>query len=383
MNYKNYVSILNYYKNYYKENIDKIKHEYNNLFNNYEKDKFKNLMFKQKQLVLSILNEVLKNYNDFDNIDSMIILTGSLSRNTNLLYSDIDISFIYDNKYKKDLLNIEEQISYLLSEIYNFRGRDRVHGITFYLPMISSKRHKCIDENNYMIKLKEKNIYYKCRDNAYETMYNTFNSTRSAIDLTDYVINNLSMVEDWTNCFELIKDNGLYETFKNKVRDYEKKNVNNYNYKSVIDTLINKINNDMYMNNDSSKMLIKDLKKIYKSEVFNNFYKCLSLIYNLGLKKGMDIKKIDLNYFDKINILDKLKIDSNIIGDFYYYLFLITKLQYKLDLLNIDLSSHDGSEIDIKKIDKNIISELNDNKKILNNGMIDFLKQIERSLINE
>lgn len=383
MNYKKYVSILNYYKNYYKENIDKIKNEYNNLFNNYEKDKFKNLMFKQKQLVLSILNKILKNYNDFDNIDSMIILTGSLSRNTNLLYSDIDISFIYDNKYKKDLLNIEEQISYLLSEIYNFRGRDRVHGITFYLPMISSKRHKCIDENNYMIKLKEKNIYYKCRDNAYETMYNTFNSTRSVSDLTDYVINNLSMVEDWTNCFELIKDNGLYETFKNKVRDYEKKNVNNYDYKSVIDTLINKINVDIYMNNDSSKILIKDLKKIYKTEVFNNFYKCLSLIYNLGLKKGMNIKKIDLNYFDKINILDKLEIDSNIIGDFYYYLFLITKLQYKLNLLNIDLSSHDGSEIDIKKIDKNIISELNDNKKILNNGMIDFLKQIERSIINE
>ena len=52
------------------------------------------------------------------------MLNGSLARGTNTFYSDIDINYFYSNDYFEKMINVEEEVNYILQTIMGYRGKD-------------------------------------------------------------------------------------------------------------------------------------------------------------------------------------------------------------------------------------------------------------------
>jgi len=351
-------------KKYYNQAMKEIYTRYEILFRSYKKSEMKELMNLHKNVILNILESILQEYKEFDKIKYMILSTGSLARNTNLLYSDIDFSFHYENKYKKDLLEVEDQIAFILSKSLSFRGRDRIHGITYYLPKISNQIPTSILENDHILHLKDQEFHYQCRENAYDTMINLLNSTRSVEDLQIYITSNYKECYDWTNCFALIKDNGEYNSFYKNIKNYEKENLKRQDILKAIDKLIDKIDNSSYWDDVEEQIPIRELKIIFKNETLTNFYCLLAIIYRVAIINNIDLNFIDLAYFDSIEITKQLKIESDLIDKSYYYLFLITRIQHMLNAFGLDLSSHSKKSLSVKNLDKKYKEMYNQDKFI-------------------
>ena len=131
--YDNYVIDINE-KDYKKmlKSIKKLKEKYNveilklytiEKLNSKEFDFFKQRKFieQHKQILLSIINDVLKIYkNEFNDL-SVVFLSGSFARGTNKMSSDIDLHFFYKNDNYNYVY--EEIVSYIISRVVN-KSRD-------------------------------------------------------------------------------------------------------------------------------------------------------------------------------------------------------------------------------------------------------------------
>ena len=326
---------------------------------NYNKDVFKKIMFEHRMIVKSLILDMINEFNEFKNNKCCILLNGSLARATNTLYSDIDINYFYDNKIFKDMINVEESVNYILQTIMKYRGKDRIHSMVVYLPLVRNNQYEFLKTNKYPIYFEDGIIYNSCRENAEKLMYEMYNSTRNINDLIEYINKNDDdlNIKEWANCFELIYDNELYNEFISERVVYKgSKNMNCF-----INDVLQSINNDKnYIKINSNKVKVKDLKYFYKMLVLDNIYKFLSIYFRLN----DEIKTINLERIEEENI----DIPKEFYDCFYYYLNLIQKLQYLLDNINVDLSFHSEKVISLKNINieckekfnsNNIINDLN------------------------
>ena len=383
MTKEEYINLIKKEKHNFDIKYSELQKMYEICLKKYEKNDMKEIMLKHNKLLKETVLNLLRYYPEFQEVKSMIIFTGSIARNTNLLYSDIDINIIYDNKYREKLLQQEDKFCYMLSIILGFRGRDRIHGITYYLPKISNVYNNEIKNNSYKLEFSDGVIEYKCRDNADKTMWNTFNSTRSIDDLTNYMLDNSKLFEDWTNCYSLIIDNGYYNKFHSEIKKNELNNIKKEDFLESIHKLKLDIKEKL---NTKDIMTIRDIKLIYKNRQLHLFYKLLAIIYKILLMNGIEIDKIDLKQFDDSNILLKLNIKSNIFDYGYHYLFMITRLQYIINCLNLDLSKHSLLTIEKDKLNiiykeklggNDIFDDLNKVKNILNDEILTILDKLE------
>ncbi len=360
------------------------------LFQNYQKEEMKSLMEAHKNLILDILEKILENYDEFQDVKSMILITGSFARDTNLLYSDLDISFHYDNKYKEKFLEIEEQISYLLSEVLGFRGRDRIHGITYYLPKLDEKPISCILKNDYVLHFLDEDLHFKCRENSFDTMNNIYSATRSVADLKEYISSNFLSCVDWTNNFIYFKDNGCKDDFCKELEIKEMSLLSKWDKRKSINELEASLKHMIFFPKACDEYVIKDLKNIYKNEVLANFYKLLAIIRRIAVMNGYPVQYINLKDFDNLNLLNCLHIDSTLLTCSYYYLFLITKLQYLLDSLGYDLSKHSNKKVKITLLNQkckemsfecDFIMFINEEKKVFQTIMLNTLEKIKEEYL--
>lgn len=329
---------------------------------NYDKELLKETMFNYRALIKQLITDIINEFDEFKKIKCCIMLNGSLARATNTLYSDIDINYFYSNENFEQMINIEEMVNYILQTILKYRGKDRIHSMVVYLPLIRNKYRDFFNKNEYPIYLDDDIIYCSCRENAQKLMYETYNSTRDINDLIEYLNKNDNElnIKEWTNCFELIYDNDLY-------KEYIKKRVifkGTDNILNIINDVLNSINSDAnYINKNTEVVKIKDLKYFYKMLVFDNVYKILAIYFRLNNKfTSTNIKK-----FEEENI----GIPKRFYDYFYYHLNLVQRLQYLLDDENMDLSFHSTKNISINKINikykekfdsNNIIEDLNKSK---------------------
>lgn len=359
MKLNEYKNIIKKYQKKYIPKLSKIKKEYIKCMKNYNKELLKKTMLNHRRIIKELILDVVNEFKEFKKIKCCIIISGSLARGTNTLYSDIDINYFYDNKNFDKMINIEERVNYILQTIMKFRGKDRIHSMVVYLPLIKKDNYESIKNNRYPIYFDDDVIYNICRENAEKLMYETFNSTRDINDLCNYLNSNDNdkIINEWSNCFELIYDNNLYKKF------VEQRNIckNKKNIKKFIMHVMNSINNDdYYMDKNVKEIKIKELKYFYKMLVLDNAYKILSIYFRIN------------DRFNTINIFDfekrNIGISHEFYNDFYEYLNLIQKLQYLLDGYNIDLSYHSSKIILSKNLNKkykrlfnsdNILSDLN------------------------
>lgn len=339
-----YKKILEKYEKKYNSKLEICKKKLIACMNEYNKELFVTNMFNYRKIIKELIFDVINEFEEFKKIKCCILINGSLARGTNTLYSDIDINYFYDNKNFEKMINLEEKVNYILQTIMNYRGKDRIHSMVVYLPLIRNNKYESINNNNYPIYFDDGNIYNKCRENAEQLMYETYNSTREINDLINYLNenDNENHINEWTNCFELIYDNDLYEKFNKKRKVYKG---NNNLYKNINDILISINKDNNYINTKEKKINIKDLKYFYKMLPLNNAYKVLALYFRLNPK----FKTINIKDFEEKNI----GIPQEFYDSFYKFLNLIQKLQYLLDKENMDLSYHSSQSILKNKLNNN------------------------------
>ncbi len=360
-----YIKIIIKYKKIYLPQIKKIKQKFIWTMNNYDKNSLINIMVEHRNLIKNLILDVINEFEEFRKIKCCIMLNGSLARGTNTFYSDIDINYFYSNDYFEKMINVEEEVNYILQTIMGYRGKDRIHSMVVYLPLIRKNDYESIKDNKYPIHFDDGVIYNKCRENAEELMYQTFNSTRSIYDLCDYLNlnDNTSSIKEWANCFELVYDNGLYEEFiKNRKVCKDTDNLSN-----LIHNIMESINRDNYFIDDKTAQIkIKELKNTYKMQVLYNVYELLALYFRLNKK----FKNINIFNYEKENI----GIKKEFYETFYKYMNLIQKLQFILDDNDMDFSFHSTKVVTNKFLNQeykktfnynNIIFDLNNEKKKL------------------
>lgn len=379
MNLSEFNKIIIKYQNSYGKQITDLKKLYINNIDKISTNEFKNICQRYrniiKKMIFNLSKEFLKNY---QTINIVIALTGSFARGTNTLYSDIDLNFLTDGNDFKEVIEIEDKINYILQKVIGFRGRDKIHSMVVYLPLISNVKYDFIIQNKYPLKFKDETIYFNCRNNAEKLMFKNYNSTRNIYKVIDYFneYDNRYKLYDWTNCFEVIYEQGFKEIYKQErkvCKDYSNLTIH---LEQLLSNFKDNYNTIQINNVENSK-----IKSTYKSDVLFNVYQMLAIFYRF---------EKNLNNFNIEEFQQKSKyLTDNFFDKFYRYLKNIQDLQVIFDINNCDLTSHSDEIINIEKINSiykkltkkdNIINILNESKKELYQQCIEQLNKLKDDL---
>lgn len=379
MNLSEFNKIITKYQNSYGKQITDLKKHYINNIDKISTNEFKNICQKYrniiKKMIFNLSKEFLKNY---QTINVVIALTGSFARGTNTLYSDIDLNFLTDGNDFKEVIEIEDKINYILQKVIGFRGRDKIHSMVVYLPLISNVKYDFILKNKYPLKFKDATIYFNCRNNAEKLMFKNYNSTRNIYKVIDYFneYDNKYKLYDWTNCFEVVYEQGFKDIYKQKRKVCKDHSNLIIHLEQLLSNLKDDYNTRQIDNVENSK-----IKSTYKSDVLFNVYKMLAIFYRFE-KEFSDFNIEEFQRKSKY-------LTDNFFDKFYRYLKNIQDLQVIFDINNCDLTSHSDEIINIEKINSiykkltkkdSIINILNESKKELYQQCIVELNKLKDDL---
>ena len=356
-----YSDIVSFYRKLFVQYNKKVKKVNDNLYNITTKKidlnnitAYKNVLVKRKQLLLDLIKENVNYFENLRNIPITIYLNGSYARNSSRVNSDIDLNFMYPNKYIKKFLPLEDVISFIIGNVFDIDYRDRVHPMGYLMLKNKYKINKskffitCFKNNDMLIS--------ECRVNCYDIMYEYYNMPRSYKDICSYLksSNNLFSVNEFVYNNEVVFSNTknfIDETIKNS--DLKIMNNKNFLYYSHlnIEKIIDEIEYQIEIL-DAKVNKIKDFKKIYKTRPNVMLYKFFSVMRRLLLyQKGLIIEiKVD-KCFSNAEFFHLLGKDLQQLEKAYYsYLFCLTHIEKVFTDERIDFSSH--TDESFSKIDE-------------------------------
>lgn len=359
MSYDEYNVLLKKSKYKYKRKFDALKGYYENYNKEMTDKNFSKLCRKYRKLIIRLIREVSKNVLKYYDHEVIIMLSGSLARHSNNLFSDIDLNFLTNENDSQYIIELEDIIDNILCNVMEFRGRDKVHTMAVYLPL--KFNDKTIKDR---IIFKEQTVMFNYRPNYETLMFENYNSTRNIDEIINYLNNNdtINNLNEWTSCFEIIYNKG---NLKRKYKQNRKVCKSTINLIESIDNLLDRIEKIEKLIINKRNIKNKDLKKIYKTDVLFNTYEMLAIVF----RYDDNIKKFNLDEFaKKSKIIDKREIDK-----IYKHLRNIQNLQLILNKMELDLSSHSDELIDL-----NIVNEYY--KSLTNKN--DIMKDLEISKSN-
>lgn len=357
----------------YQNRIINLRSEYIDIHKNITIKDFIEINMKYRTYIIQMIKELANEFKEIYKINFCITLNGSLGRNSNTLFSDVDINYLICSNDYKNIIDIEDKINFIIQEVLKFRGKDKIHSLVVYLPLISNKKLNLQNDNLYKLVFDDGVLNIPCRKNSKKLLFEMYNSTRNLNDVIKYLNLNdtKDCINEWTYCFKFI-----YSNEYKKIFDKKRKVCNDLNnVQKFKKDLIEEISkNDIYINSSIKKIKNCKLKYIYKSCVLFNFYKLLAIDFRM--EKNVNEFTIDCFFSNS------KKLDKKIFIYFYKYLAIIQDLQYILDLKQIDLSYHSSNLLNLVDINNdykiifdrnNIIDDLNLYKKKLYDMCYKFL----------
>lgn len=369
-----YKQILSKYKNKYSKRILDLRKKYIRNYYNMCLEDFIELNDSYRNLIKSLIKEVIKEFTEYLDMNFIVALNGSLARKTNTLYSDIDLNYLTDSNDYTRIIELEDKVNYILQNVIHYRGKDKIHSFVVYMPLISSKKIKYITHNKYPIVFEDGIIYNKCRKNASRLMFETYNSTRNIYSVIEYLNknDNIDSINEWSYCFEIIYDNNLSNIYyKNRNIFKSNKNINIYSQK-----LIKSMSDAKYFDDNIKKIRNCEFKSIYVTSVLENVYALLAIKYRTSLVEKFNIKSFK----------DSKVLDERFFNTFYEYLKYIQNIQFILDKFGFDLSTHSKRILNVNNInaeylrlfnDKNFVKLFNQKKRKMYNICIKELKSMK------
>ena len=347
------------------ECIDNLRQKYNVIIDrNYqiEKENIRDFDFnKQRKLILAhkkvlinVINDVLKIYNEELKDLDVVFLTGSFARGTNKMSSDIDLHFFYKNNNYNYIY--EEIISYIISYVMN-KTRDCIDPMCIFnmhsenKDMVTSKMNK--NKLNIVLKYENKEIKYSYKYGKKRRFYLQYMNSRDINKLFDYLNNEMLLHNhEWCHCFEVIKGKDIFNKQYDKMYVQEEKRLNNDYIRNKIKLLQENIKNSRknIMNNS-----ISQYKKYYQSKTFEWIYEYISIIRFIMIKDNYRVKYLNLlEIYDLID--ESLIINKSIFVEIYRYMWYVERLSVCCYESKINYGLHDDDMIvySTKEIDNHL-----------------------------
>ena len=375
-----YNSIIKFYKELMNEYHTKVQQINTNLYDISNKKslynnikKYNKTLLERKTLLFSLIRKNIDFFDILKKIPMTVYLNGSYARNSSRVNSDIDLNFMYPNKYIKKLLPVEDICSFIVGNVFDIDYRDRVHPMGY----LQLKNKYKINKSKYFIVLFKNNdmIISECRDNCYDIMYEYYNMPRSYRDICSYLMasDNLSAINEFVYNNEIVYSN-TKDSINNMINKKDLKLINNKNFlyysHLIIEKLIEEIEYQVrILNVDIDK--IKDFKKIYKTIPSTLLYKFFSMMKRLYLYKVNSVIDIKIDQCFANDYLNKIlgKNFKLLEESYYQYLFDLIHVEKIFTEESISLSSHTDETIDkinekyILKYGKNINEDIKESLK--------------------
>lgn len=353
----------------------------------YNKDEYITLIKTHKKIIIRIIKEVIGFFPQLSHIPHIVFIHGSFAKTLNRLNSDIDLNILYPNKFKNEVLPLEEIISIILQKVIGYSGRDKIHNMMIYT-LDNINKDKIESTQDCHITFPDGQIYqYKCRPNYDEVMYKIKHSTRDYKDFTDYISNNINLgkCEEWCYSYETISTNCEdYDLYK-MLKDNDEFNIQNID-KSIFNNLImsfkNKINeypleieHNATISNINYNWKVRNLGFIYKTLAIIRRY----LFINGTIVNGLNFFEIFGNpVFTKLFSIEELKQIENII---FKYIWQLSRIEKVFSTNQINFSSRNYNKIeyrDICEIYDNLYNE--DFKTVQNEVTNELYKSLNKAL---
>lgn len=363
--YSEYQKIIKELSEWYQQEYSLIKDSYNNLLKNKNYINSFNIINNHNKLMIELLKKIIL-YLKLDKKDIGIYLSNSFARETNLLDSDVDINFIYNDKE----LYIYEELS--ASILYQVLGkyRDFVHDSISHR-FVNNKDNS---EVEYELLFNNKKITEKITNGNEAMMYNLFNTKKDINSFYHYyteMLNNKN-INEW-----IFFQKPLTEKYTLNLLDYIRESSKKsfiYNRKDKIVNTIKDIKNELEI---LSKLKIDDIsifKKYYKNHVFKYIYETLVELnqYNNNFNFiSVQERLVSLNDIEFKNMIEKyfgLIMIFNLLCDKYGVEFR-TRYSTKIEDGFIDYLN--------KEFGNNLIDEINKQVKNIYNELINKLNNLE------
>lgn len=307
-----------------------------------------------KKLLIDIINDVLKIYNEELNDLSVVFLSGSFARGTNKMSSDVDLHFFYKNDNYNYIY--EEIISYIISRVIN-KSRDCIDPTFIFniqsenKTMITSKMDK--SKLRVILKYKNKEIKYSYKNGKKRRFYLQYTNTRDIKQLFNYLNNEVNKCnEEWCHCFEVIKGKKFFNKLYDKMYIQEQDLVNDDYISNKITTLKGtiKVSRRNIINN-----FISQYKNYYQSKTFEWIYEYISIIRFILIKEKRIVKY--LNLLDIYDMIEESSIiNKDILIEIYKYMWNLEKLTVYCceNKINYGLHNDDVINYSTKELDKNL-----------------------------
>ncbi len=316
--YKDYINHINTLKKWYHEKYLFIKGKYKQLLENKNYLDSFSIIKEHNELTIELINKVISIFNLKDKKIG-IYLSNSFARTTNLLDSDIDLNFMYEDL---SLSIYEELISSILYQVVD-KYRDFVHDSISHRLTTSQE----IDDVTYVLKFKDKTIEEHITKGNESLMYRLFNTKKDLNSFIKYYTESLndSNINEWIYFQKPLFTGGSY---LNNLFDYLKLH-EKYTSTFKLSAYKTKLSNDIKEELSILKSLklddISTIKKYYKNHIFKYLYETITL---LSKEKGL---------YEFIDFEEKLHLisDPKVVDSIREYFSLIMLFNYLCDEYNL------------------------------------------------
>lgn len=168
ISYKEYISFISSVKNHF--DIEKnLLFDIYNITNSaaWDNDVDKYIEFRKKYRILrqDIISEVIKRFRSFLPQNCLIYEFGSLTKFTDRIESDVDLTFCYDEKKTEVFECAEALINYSICYVFE-HSIDHIHGKFQHYPISHDYDNLTEKDNLYILKFDQGCIEYKCGPEA-------------------------------------------------------------------------------------------------------------------------------------------------------------------------------------------------------------------------
>ena len=303
ISYKEYQDIIQELSLWYHEKLTEIESMYDDLLSSKDYKKSFDIIHKHKELIIELIHKLVNKF-PLQDLEMAIYLSNSFARGTNLIDSDIDLNFMYEDFEKGKVF--EELISNALATIL-WKYRDFVHdSISHRMPTDNEEITKD-DEVIYEMSLEGRVIENKITKGNERLMYRLYHSRK---DLNSFIKYYTEQLNDDTVGEWIYFQNEIYSSpdYLNQLFSYIHETENHtahLKFNDYREYLIRTLNFEIQRVSTLDINDIAQFKKYFKNTIYRYVYETLIL-----LKKEILTKKKNSSFIDVKDLLPLLKNES-------------------------------------------------------------------------
>lgn len=335
--YEEYTEHINELSIWYNKKISQINEFYHNLLINKNYAESFDIQRRHKKIIVELLNKIINIFN-LSNKEIGIYLSNSFARGTNLLDSDIDINFLYENPEDKIY---EELISSMLWKILK-KYRDFVHDSISHR-FIDKESTTNINEVTYRLHFKDYDLIEDITLGNESLMYRLFSTRKDLNSFIKYytIYLNDSNINEWIYFQTPLYDGNNYLSHLLNYISLHEKETCQFKIATYVNNIETSIKEEITKLKSIKLDDIQTIKKYYKNHVFKYIYETLILLSKSN------------NKYEFISIQERIDLINN--KEYIYkikeYFGLIMTFNYLCDIYGIGFRTRYSQKIEQKFID--------------------------------